>query len=48
MKKELGNEYTVEEALQTMRNLKCKVYGEELIVQELAKQHKEVVEKLYS
>ncbi len=29
-----------------MRNLKCKVYDDELIVQELAKQQKEVVEKL--
>jgi len=46
MKKEIGNDYTVEEALLTMRNLKCKVYDDELIVQELAKQQKEVVEKL--
>jgi len=29
-----------------MRNLKCKVYDDELIIQELAKQQKEVVEKL--
>ncbi len=46
MKKELGNDYTVEEALLIMRNLKCKVYDKELIVQELAKQQKEIVEKL--
>lgn len=46
MKKEIGSEYTVEEALLTMRNLKCKVYDKELIVQELAKQQKEIVEKL--
>ncbi len=46
LKKEIGDEYTVEEALLTMRNLKCKVYDTELIVQELAKQQKEVVEKL--
>jgi hypothetical protein len=46
IKKEIGNDYTVEEALLTMRNLKCKVYNDELIVQELAKQQKEVVEKL--
>jgi transposase len=46
MKKEIGNDYTVEEALLIMRNLKCKVYDNELIVQELAKQQKEVVEKL--
>jgi transposase len=46
MKKEIGNDYTVEETLLTMRNLKCKVYNDELIVQELAKQQKEVIEKL--
>jgi transposase len=46
MKKEIGNDYTVEEALQKMRNLKCKLYDDELIVQELAQQQKEVVEKL--
>ncbi len=46
LKKEIGNEYTVEEALLTMRNLKCKVYDKDLIVQELAKQQKEIVEKL--
>lgn len=46
MKKEIGNDYTVEEVLLTMRNLKCKVYDDELIVQELAKQQKEVIEKL--
>lgn len=46
MKKEIGDEYTVEEALLTMRNLKCKVYDNELIVQELAKQQKEIIEKL--
>ncbi len=46
LKKEIGNDYIVEEVLQTMRNLKCKVYDDELIVQELAKQQKEVVEKL--
>jgi transposase len=46
MKKAIGNEYTVEETLLTMRNLKCKVYDKELIVQELAKKQKKVVEKL--
>lgn len=46
LKKEIGSDYTVEEVLLTMRNLKCKVYDKELIVQELAKQHKEIVEKL--
>jgi transposase len=46
LKKEIGNDYTVEEALLNMRNLKCKVYDKELIVQELAKQQKEIVENL--
>jgi transposase len=46
IKREIGNDYTVEETLLTMRNLKCKVYDKELIVQELAKKQKEVVEKL--
>ena len=46
IKKEIGNEYTAEEALLTMRNLKCKVYDKELIIQESAKQQKEIVEKL--
>jgi len=46
LKKEVGSDNTVEEALLTMRNLKCKVYDDELIVQELAKQQKEIVENL--
>ncbi len=45
-KKEIDSDYTVGRALLTMRNLKCKVYDDELIFQELAKQQKEVVEKL--
>ncbi len=46
LKKTIGSKYTVEEVLLTMRNLKCKVYDNEIIVQELAKQQKEIVEKL--
>ncbi len=46
LKNDLGSEYTVEEALLTMRNLKCKVYDSEIIIQELAKQQKEILEKL--
>ena len=46
LKEKLGNEYTVEEILMTMRNLKCKVYDNEIIIQELAKQQKEIIEKL--
>jgi hypothetical protein len=29
-----------------MKNLKCKVYQDEIIVQELTRQQKEIVEKL--
>ncbi len=32
LRKEMGNEFTVEEALLTMRNLKCKVYDGEILV----------------
>lgn len=46
LKKQLGKKYTVEELLLTMRNLKCKVYDDELIIQELTKQQKELTEKL--
>jgi len=46
LKKALGKEYTVEEILLTMRNLKCKVYDNEILVQELTRQQREVVEKL--
>jgi len=31
----LGNKHTVEELLLTMRNLKCKVYDDEIIVSEV-------------
>lgn len=43
LKKDLGSEYTVEEALFTMRNLKSKYYYSEIIIQELAKQQKEIL-----
>lgn len=46
LKKKLGKEYTVEEALLTLRNLKCKVYDKEVVVSELTKQQKEIIEKL--
>jgi len=46
LKEKLGSEYTVEEILLTMRNLKCKVYDHEIIIQELAKQQTEIIEKL--
>lgn len=46
LKKEIGKKHTVEEILLTMRNLKCKVYDDEILVQELARKQKEIVEKL--
>lgn len=46
LKKEIGKEYTVEEILLTMRNLKCKVYDDEIRINELTKQQKEISEKL--
>ena len=45
-KNKLGKELTVEEVLLTMRNLKCKVYENELLVMEPTKQQKLFAEKL--
>ncbi|CAD7774643.1 hypothetical protein FHEFKHOI_01615 [Candidatus Methanoperedenaceae archaeon GB50] len=45
LKRELGRDYTVEEVLLTLRNLKCKVYEDEIIVQELTKQQRKIFEK---
>lgn len=45
IKKVIGKEYTVEEILLTMRNLKCKVYDDEIMVNELTRQQKEITEK---
>jgi transposase len=46
LKKEIGKDYTVEEILLTLRNLKCKVYDDEILVQEPTKQQKEIFERL--
>ena len=46
MKKAIGKEYTVEEILLTMRNLKCKVYDNEILIHELTRQQKEISKKL--
>lgn len=46
LKEGIGGKYTVEEILLTMKNLKCKVYQDEIVVQELTRQQKEIVEKL--
>ncbi len=46
LKKAIGEGHTVEEVLLTMRNLKCKVYDNELIVSELTKEQNEITKKL--
>lgn len=46
LKQKLGVKYTIEDVLVRMRNLKCKVYPNDLIVSELTKKQREIVEKL--
>jgi len=46
LKKAIGEKHTVEGVLLTMRNLKCKVYDDEILIQELAKQQKDITEEL--
>jgi transposase len=46
LKKAIGQGHTVEEILFAMRNVKCKVYDKEIIIQELTKRQKEIVEML--
>ena len=46
IKTHLGKNYTIEEVLLSMRNLKCKVYGNEIVVSEVTKTQREMVEKL--
>lgn len=46
LKNKLEKDYTVEEILITMRNLKCKVYDDGLIVGEMTKQQRKISEKL--
>lgn len=46
LKQKLGVKFTVEAALVQMRNLKCKVYPNDVIVGELTKKQKDIVEKL--
>lgn len=45
-KNALGKKHTVEDALLTMRNLKCKVYDNEIIVSEMTRKQKEISESL--
>lgn len=46
LKKALGKKHTVEEFLLTMKNLKCKVYDDEITVSEVTKKQRLLVEKL--
>jgi hypothetical protein len=46
LKRKLGDAYTVEEVLVTMRNLKCKRFSNDLVVGEFTRKQKEIVEKL--
>ena len=46
IKNKLGKEHNVEEILLKLRNLKCKVYDDEIIICEPNKQQKEILQKL--
>lgn len=45
IKKIIGKNHTVEEILLTMRNLKCKIYDNEIMVNELTRQQKEIAKE---
>ena len=45
IKKKLGKKYSVDEVLNHMKNLKCKVYDDEILVSELTKEQKTIIEK---
>ncbi|MCD6218935.1 hypothetical protein J7K43_00945, partial [Candidatus Calescamantes bacterium] len=46
LRKELQNKYTVEEVLMSMRNLKCKLFDNEILIGEISKQQKEILSLL--
>jgi len=46
LKKELGKKYSVEDLILNMKNLKCKVYDKNVIIGELTKKQKELLEQL--
>jgi len=46
LRKELQNKYTVEEVLMSMRNLKCKIFDNEILIGEIPKQQKEILSLL--
>ena len=45
LRKKLERDFSVEEALLSVRNLKAKVFEEEMIIPELTKEQKEIFEK---
>src|SRR3989338_25747 len=46
LKNKLGKKHTVEEMILTLRKLKCKVYNNNIIINELTKEQKQLTEKL--
>jgi len=46
LKNNVGKKYTVENILLVMRNLKCKVYTNDILISELTRQQKEIIDKL--
>ena len=46
LKKQIGKKHTVEEILLTMRNIKCKVYENDLIINEPTRQQKDLAKLL--
>lgn len=46
LKNKLGTRHTVEEMILTLRKLKCKVYNNNIIINELTKEQKQLTEKL--
>jgi len=46
LKKILGKDYTCEEALLIMRNLKCKIYPDEILVSEATREQREIAERM--
>lgn len=46
LKREIGKNYTVEEILLKMRNLKCKVFEEDVLVQEVGRGQKDILGEL--
>lgn len=46
LKKALGKKYTCEEALLTMRNLKCKIYPDEILICETTREQRAIAEQL--